>query len=459
MFLDTLDPVERTLQEGMRKKEFYAFVISKMDRRIDTNLPSAGAVSLDKGSLEWVLLINPKFLNTRAKEIWSKRNSSDSRWNSSAYNKLDEDGVPVELKKELLYSIMVHEFLHLTLNHIKRFRSYADEITPQGLNIAGDLAINSMLNTGPYARGLHDYGAIFPDHYDFPEGLTMDQYIHKLKKNAGQNELGPTIFYQAGGGEGPGQIGPGDKGGQNGLGGDLEFASESAGDMTDPGNVANQDTATEKLKSRVRQTIRKLQKQNVHFTGLGSGDSEFLLDWVARKQTINWQEMLRNSLQGVPSFESEPTYSRSSRRDIKGLILKGRRRLRKERVMVLVDTSGSMGTDDYEKVFGVLDSLEKTGTQVKVALWDYGHLYKEPQDLSRFKDKKAVLDGGGGTNMKAGIDYLCENYGKDFEKILCVTDGWTPYHDKSEPPKKDLVWLVTTDASMDNCAGTLIRLK
>jgi len=128
--------------------------------------------------------------------------------------------------------------------------------------------------------------------------------------------------------------------------------------------------------------------------------------------------------------------------------------------MVLVDTSGSMGEADYNRVFGVLESLERVGTEVKVALWDYEKLAREPESLSVFKGagKKAAFSGGGGTDMKAGVNYLCKYYSGDFEKILVITDGYTPYHFKKDPPTKPVIWLVTTSASFEDCSGTLIRL-
>jgi len=70
MFLNDLGPVERVLQTGMRNWEFYAFVISKMNRKIDRQIPAAGAVSLDHGDLEWVLTLNPDILNEIAQDIF-----------------------------------------------------------------------------------------------------------------------------------------------------------------------------------------------------------------------------------------------------------------------------------------------------------------------------------------------------------------------------------------------------
>ena len=75
------------------------------------------------------------------------------------------------LEFEELKAVIFHEFMHIMLNHMQRYKKYYDAgINPKILNIACDAAINQYLKYMPA-------WSIFPASFGAPEGHTFEQYV------------------------------------------------------------------------------------------------------------------------------------------------------------------------------------------------------------------------------------------------------------------------------------------
>lgn len=102
-------------------------------------------------------------------------------------------------------------------------------------------------------------------------------------------------------------------------------------------------------------------------------------------------------------------------------------------IAVVVDSSGSMGNDRLDKaiteVGGVLKAMgQKDGVEAIVCDAAVASAKKV------FRAEQIELGGGGGTDMRVGIDYALR---KKPHAIIVLTDGETPWPD--HPTKSRLI--------------------
>jgi predicted metal-dependent peptidase len=102
-------------------------------------------------------------------------------------------------------------------------------------------------------------------------------------------------------------------------------------------------------------------------------------------------------------------------------------------VAVVIDTSGSMGQQDLEECLGEIEGIIKaSGNRIGVNVYACDADVAATQRVFSARDVK--LAGGGGTDMRVGIDKAQE--GKPQPDIIIVlTDGYTPWPDEPIKPR------------------------
>jgi predicted metal-dependent peptidase len=149
---------------------------------------------------------------------------------------------------------------------------------------------------------------------------------------------------------------------------------------------------------------------------------------------IDWRRALTGAVREAVAWASgavDYTYQRPSRRSaaMRGVVLP---RLRRPvpRVAIVLDTSGSM--DDTRiaaalgEVTGVLRAVGVGGNRVQVLACDAAvHVARRVASVGEI-----TLAGGGGTDMRVGIDAAMETAPKpDF--VIVLTDGYTPWPERA----------------------------
>jgi predicted metal-dependent peptidase len=164
-------------------------------------------------------------------------------------------------------------------------------------------------------------------------------------------------------------------------------------------------------------------------------------DDVLKPATIPWNRLLRSVVRRAlcdAAGRVQFTYKKPSRRSGGGLIFPTLRGPR-VRVAIVVDTSGSMSSADLaaalSEIRGVLKSSGVNGERVTVLTCDAES--GVAQRVSRVES--IVLTGGGGTDMRVGIE-AAENSRPTPHVCIVVTDGFTPWLDK--PTKARLVCVI-----------------
>lgn len=169
-----------------------------------------------------------------------------------------------------------------------------------------------------------------------------------------------------------------------------------------------------------------------------SGDAIQKMEDLLKPAKLPWRQILRKCLSPMvydygPHFEN--TWSRRNRRS---LPLPGMRRL-SNKIVVAIDTSGSIGTDELGQFFAEIEKICKDMSQLVVMQWDTSVKAVEYK-YRKGSWRKIEVKGRGGTSVQCVFDWMKEN---NYHKYPLVnfTDGWFDYGFNNWGVKT--IWCVT----------------
>jgi predicted metal-dependent peptidase len=411
------DEVSRGIVALLLKEPFYGHLLSGVVRRIDDKVGTA-AVSLTPHGLH--LIVNPEFFMK-------------------------------ELKKDERVAVIKHEALHLLFRHL--YRPLIQKGDAKLFNIAADLVVNQHVAPWPLPEMAVTLRA-FPD-MDLEANQTLEWYYDKLKSlhNAmqsgnstgspqseealqrvmGEPQQGDHSFWFAGGGEDFGESGPEGSGEGSVLSEGLRKAMEA-------------DLERHLLRARDHSASK----------GWGNLPAEIRteLDGIAqrRKPQIDWKRTLRLFASSGYRTEVVATNRRMSKRfgTFPGIRIR-----RKQRMAVVIDTSGSIGDEVLEVFFREIHGIWKNDTEVMVLECD--------ADVQRAYDYKGktprAVEGGGGTNFDPALAWVSNPRNGTFDACVYLTDGHA-----GEPkarPRCPMLWVITADGNAGNHLkfGRVIQLQ
>jgi predicted metal-dependent peptidase len=146
--------------------------------------------------------------------------------------------------------------------------------------------------------------------------------------------------------------------------------------------------------------------------------------------TVNWRKALRSAIRTAVSRAAgmdDYSWSRPARHQLPGAILPALYRP-VPTVAVIVDTSGSMGTEELKKALAEVHGVLKTvGTPIEVLTVDAAVNGRRRVTRAASVD----LTGGGGTDMRVGLEALKGPTRPDIAVV--ITDGYTPWPERPLP--------------------------
>lgn len=172
--------------------------------------------------------------------------------------------------------------------------------------------------------------------------------------------------------------------------------------------------------------------------GSGAGDSWVRLLARMAPPRVNWQSVLAGvvgrSMSSRVRGNRYATYKRPNRRRQGGEFVWPSREDNKPTVHVAVDTSGSMGRDDYAHAVAEIEGILRASAS-GAAIGFYGvdtQMSERPRMVSHVRDLKAF--GGGGTDMDVPYEWMAGEWaagGKRRRELpdvhVLVTDGWVDW--------------------------------
>lgn len=300
----------------------------------------------------------------------------------------------------------IHEVAHLLRDHHGRADRLppVDRADPLRINLAGDCEINDDL----VADGLTlPAGSVQPSTFDLPDGLLFEAYLR---------ELPPTERNQQHDAQPDPQCGSGAHG--HPVAGELP---------ADASATAVRPVEADAIRRATAEAVR------AHARGRGHVPAGWRR-WADRiaEPVVDWRTMLAGSVRQAVAWVGgvDYTYARPGRRSaaLRGVVLPSLRRPL-PRVAVVIDTSGSMGAAEIGAVLGevtgVLAAVGVRGNRVTVLTCDADvHTVAQVTSVQQVE-----LAGGGGTDMRVGID-RARAAPEPPNVIIVLTDGETPWPDE-----------------------------
>lgn len=385
---------------------------------------------------------------------------------------------------------LAHEALHVANRHFQR----ADECgktfehAHRMMNLAGDMEINDLLLDMGVAHSEDEDTFVFPSGWGYERSRTMEEYlsalsgdIDKLRELArmleemqsgsgeGQSgdsgESGKSGGGRSSGGEsgksGGGQSNDGESGasGDSGSGdgqGDWtsQYVKPNVGHACGSRSVTEDDREGERIEGETgvrgramadvegaRQDAEALVREAADGSNnMGNGAGESWVKLLARMAPprVNWQSVLAGvvgrSMSSRVRGNRYATYKRPNRRRQGGPFVWPSREDNKPTVHVAVDTSGSMGRDDYAHAVSEIEGILRASAS-GAAIGFYGvdtQMSERPRMVSSTRDLKAF--GGGGTDMSVPYVWMAGEWaagGKHRRELpdvhVLVTDGWVDW--------------------------------
>lgn len=195
------------------------------------------------------------------------------------------------------------------------------------------------------------------------------------------------------------------------------------------------------IKSIVKDTVDKM-------AGNIPGELKHIIDFITVKEEVyNWRKHFRRMLGNSIRTYIDSTRYRPSKRfpDAPGLKTKS-----KPEVMVAVDTSGSIGEQEFNDFFSEIYHLYKSGIAVTVVQFD-----TTVEDVWQYKGelKNIKRKGYGGTCCKDVIRYYKEH--RNFSSCIIFTDG---YLDTNVDPCQQLIWVISKNGKNQDYPGKVIYI-
>jgi predicted metal-dependent peptidase len=392
MSLTRNESLSKVCKELMLKEPYYGLFLVMTEKQWTDKIETAGVA---KHNINYKLLINPEF------------------WDSLSLNHR------IGLTK--------HEMLHLAFFHPLMKDTYDDH---QLFNIAADLEINQYIED----EFLPDGGLkldSFPDMV-LPERAGTRAYYDILKKN--QNN--PAL--------------------QNLKSAMSQGLPQSEDGLNNPNHdwkeFEDMGEAEKRLmKTQMEYQIKELAHEVTKSRGTVPGEIKELIDnFTAFEQPkFDWRGYIRRFV-----GRSVKVYTKKLRRKFNkrfeenpGLKIK-----QKKHILVAVDTSGSVSTDELKEFFSEVHHMHKTGSDITVVQCDTAI-----SDIRPYKQSNKIeLHGRGGTSFEPVVEYYDANQ-KKYTCLIYFTDGEAPAPAK---PKGHILWVLSSRSEINNkLPGQIIKLN
>lgn len=169
----------------------------------------------------------------------------------------------------------------------------------------------------------------------------------------------------------------------------------------------------------------------------------------AAEGKIDYRNVLRMFRSSILSQQRHLTRMRPSRRF--GFEQMGSRYEFTTKLLIAIDTSGSVGSEELGRYLRVITSFFKYGIQeISLLMFDYV-VQGEPIVLkSKDKNKHELkVKGRGGTCFQAPIDYVSQH--QEYDGLIIITDGCAPTPELPLHFRTKVLWVIDNEGKYRHC--------
>ena len=371
-----------------------------------------------------------------------------------------------KLSESQIMGVLAHEVMHCLLGHIERRGDRNSNMWNQAIDHATNLLLLQMDFELP-EEGLFDKKYTGQTAEEIYEKLN-DQYKKQLKllSQLSEDEDDSHDSKPEGTAEKSDQKTKIEKAYEV-LNSDYE---KSFDDHIEDDNVLGQLYEDEKPSpadlKRLRKELLKETQRELKEKGIGRFPA--MLDQeiqMSISDEVPWQHLLARFFSGLRKNDFR-TYPFNKKHVWRKIFLPSVGAPGPEHIVIAIDTSGSMSSDELSKILGELNQLKQTA-ECRMTLIQCD---AEIQDIQEY-DSWEIADidlinykfrGRGGTTFSPVFKWVQENvldHGQRPDALFYLTDGYA-YYDFDEPPY-ELMWILTQSGieSSEIPFGEIIRMN
>lgn len=391
--MNKIQSLSKISKDLMLKEPYYGFFLIMLNKLWSNRLPTAG---VSKNSINYQLAINPEF------------------WES--------------LSDDHKLGLLKHELLHIAFNHLITFSLFSNK---QLANVAMDMEINQYINKDWLPEGgidINDYQDLNLDrkagsryYYDKLQKFKEDK---KQKGSSGCDNMDDLL------------------------------------DNIENGNIPDHSTweefenlpeAEQKLiEKQIQRILNEAKEQTIKKCGSIPGEMEGLIkidEIIAAK--FDWRGYVRRF-----TGTSTKVFTKKTRRkeNIRFAGNPGLKIKMKQKILLAIDTSGSVSNSELMEFMNEIYHIYKTGTEVTIVQCDTAI-----RSIEQYKGNNELeIHGRGGTEFDPVINYFNENI-KEYTSMIYFTDG-EAY--SSVKPKGKVLWVLSEQSRINNeLPGKVIKLE
>jgi len=324
-----------------------------------------------------------------------------------------------------LAPILVHEVEHVVRMHLVRratdglhlIENYAKDMTCNGSKKENRIKIKIKSQE----MVMPDFSVFIPENWEqnetweFYYKKLMEMFKEEQQKSRAQKGKGKGKDNSKGNGKGDkNKDQEGDGGGGKSEEDKLRDFLKQFGEALD--DIAEAAKACEVSEDEARQMVKEMA-DNATSTAPGSVPghlSEALEKLLAPK--VRWREELK-AFTGKNLGNRRLSWAKINRR-MPQFGFRGHSRRNAAKVAIVTDTSGSISNKMLEGFFTEIENISH-GWKIHLLQWD--HDFQGYNQYRRGDWRKLKVNGRGGTDMMAPIDWLKKN--ASFDAIILFTDG------------------------------------
>ena len=380
------DLVAKTTKNLIFKEPFYGLFLIGINKEYTERIPTAG---VSKQNIGVSLAINPKFY--------------------------------MDLSDNHRFGLIKHELLHIAFGHLIIRNMYSDK---KLFNIAADLEINQYILESNLPEG----GLLLSS---FPElnlpvkaGTKVYYDILMQAQNSGQSPSLDNLLDQ--------------------MDGNSQY-DHSTWDEFDELSEADQKLVQKQIEHQLKESAEQTSKKQGSIPGELAEIINKLLHVEPSK--FDWKGYLRRFVGNSTISYTKKLRRKYNKRYIEnpGLKIKF-----KNHILVGIDTSGSVSSDELKEFMNELVHMYKTGHKITLALCD-----TRLNSVEDFNPKKDLeIKGRGGTSFQPVVDHYNKN---KYTALIYLTDG-----EASSPENcpANTLWVLSSISQMNNeLPGKVIKLN
>lgn len=404
--MSTIDSISKTSVQLLLKEPFYGHFMMGLPKEVSTNVPTAAVALMNRQAIK--LMVNEGF--------WQK------------------------LNKDHRYGLIKHEVLHIVLQHLFSMKAYSNK---QLFNIAADIVVNQYIERKQLPEG----GILLEQfHYlEFQYGIKLERdqdvgYYYRMLDRVLKQQ--PKMSFGAACQK---VLGKGNDTPQIKITVILEEESPELERHKFWGQMEELSERERKLAEQqanrvIKQTADRVRHKYRNFGNLPAGLAEKLKGILENMQpSFNWRRVLRLFATSSNSTYLKNTIRRPSRRygTVPGIKLK-----RRNRLLLAIDTSGSIQQDELLAFFSEIYFIWKQGAEIRIVECDTA-IHKTYDYRGSPPDS---VHGRGGTAFHAPIEYGNTSYLPD--ALIYFTDGYASVPQVTA--RFPILWVISSNGLKEN---------